>query len=202
MIFSAEDGSALDPEVERAARLRWAPPDNEVPGQLGTPTILAVTDDAAVLLLAVRHHSAGLLLTFQFLTRIDAEPSGFPDDSFIGLELGDGRRVVFDPHRMSDEDPYVLNHRGGGGGGRQYELTFWFTPAPPPGDVTVVVHALRFGLPEGRIVLPAADLAAARAQVRELWPWTPERPDRYQPPPRPAPPTGGWFDTADSSHQP
>src|SRR4051812_2930783 len=89
------DPSDVDPAFERAARLRWTAPDNEVPGRLGEPTVVAADADAAVVLAAVWHYSAGLVLSLEFRRRVDGDDwQRFPDDTFIGVELADGTKVV------------------------------------------------------------------------------------------------------------
>ncbi|WP_028045102.1 hypothetical protein [Cellulomonas sp. URHE0023] len=197
---SSDDGSETDPEALRAARVRWSPPENEVPAQAGGPAVVAADGDAAVVLQSVLQYSAGLLIGLEFRRRADGDHwQRFPEDTFLGVELADGTKVVADPSGRNDATAvaYSLVQRGGGGGGRRYELTYWLSPTPPAGDVVLVVHAVGLGLPEGRVVLPAAELAGALEQVRELWPWEPERPDAYRPPDRPVPP-GGWFESTES----
>jgi hypothetical protein len=34
--------------------------------------------------------------------------------------------------------PSLIDH-GGGGGGRTFEMNYWLTPMPPPGDLTIIV---------------------------------------------------------------
>ncbi|WP_123372129.1 hypothetical protein [Cellulomonas sp. PhB150] len=197
-VVVGDDGEP-DPEQQRAVRVRWSPPENEVGALVRGPVVIVATDDAAAVLGSAVHYSAGVLLSVQLSRRQEARGArygrGMPDEPLVGVELADGRRVAVDTYRLDErDDGVVMTAQGGGGGGRSFAFSYWLSPAPPAGDLTVVVHAVDHGLPEGRAVLAADDLAAARSRVVELWPWVPDPPDSHEPPPRPTPPPGGWFD--------
>jgi len=181
------------------ARQRWHPPDNEVPAVLD-PVVLVATADAAVTLAPVRVFSAGIELTVECRRRVPllGDPTArafIRQQVFVGVELADGRRVVAERLRPPSED-YSLRQRSGGSDDLCATFVYWFSPAPPPGDLVVVVHAVDLDLPEARVTLAAADLAAARDRVVELWTWTPPLDETYVPPPEPVPPAGGWFEVA------
>jgi len=192
------DDEDMDPDERRRAHQRWSPPENEVAALVGGPAVVVADGDAAIVLSGVEHYSCGLRFTLQLYRRVeppmDRARHGFPREVFVGVELADGTRVMENDFHRTGAERFALSQRGGGGGGRTYEMAYWLAPAPPDGAVTVVVHAPDHQLPEGRVVLAADDLAAARARVVELWPWEPDPPHSHEPPPRPTPPAGGWFD--------
>ncbi len=187
--------------IQRARRMNV--PENEVPGVASAAQVLARNGDAAVWLGPVEVFGGGVRLSVQLLLRRSdavpddaANPWGGMRQVLVGVELPDGQRVVAadGPGAWLDHgDGPMLVHNGGGGGGRTFAYTWYLSPLPEPGDLVVVAAFPAGGLTEGRAVVPAADLAAARAAVVTLWPW---EPDAQTPPPRPGrpkAPEGGWF---------
>lgn len=198
------EGEDVGPD---ALPVRWMPPDNEVPGVLGLGQVLTRTADAALLLLALSVYSTGAVLDLALLRRVEADPMAEryqPMDHgvLVGIEMADGRVATSigtsAPGLRDPVDAQVpaLNALGGGGGGRSYELSYWLTPAPPPGDLVVLAVGEPLGLPEGRVVVPASALAGARGRCERLWPREPERQWSPQDVPRPHVPRGGWFERA------
>jgi hypothetical protein len=200
---SLTSGSGPDEEwIERARRMNV--PENEVPGIASPAQVLARNGDAALWLEPVAVFSGGIRLSVQLLLRRSdavpdddgANPWGGMRQVLLGVELPGGRRLVAedDPARwLDDGDAPMLVHNGGGGGGRTFASTWYLSPLPEPGDLVAGAAFPAGRRTEGRVVLPAADLAAARAAVVRLWPW--ER-DVDRPPPsrsRPKAPEGGWF---------
>lgn len=196
-----------DATVPAALPVRWMPPDNEVPGVLGVGQAVTRTADAALLLLALRVYSTGVVLDLALRRRVEPDPSAEryqPTDHglLVGVELADGRVATsvgtsaLGLREPEDADVPALSTLGGGGGGRSYELSYWLTPAPPPGDLVVLAVGEPLGLPEGRVVVPAAALAEARERGERLWPREPERQWAPQDLPRPQVPPGGWFERA------
>lgn len=202
-LATSDDGEG--PEALRAMVLRHQPPENEVGGTLAGAHVLAQTEDVAVVLHAARCYSMGLeldlriaLRTFRPHRRLHDETWEAVQQAWVGVELADGTRVVSRSARHGltvPEDPatHTLSTSGGGGGGRTYRTTYWLTPAPPEGDVVVVVALPLLGVPETRHVLPGAALAAARADAVELWPWEPDPEPETVEPERGEVPEGGWF---------
>lgn len=198
------EGEDVGPD---ALPVRWMPPDNEVPGVLGLGQVLTRTADAALLLLALSVYSTGAVLDLALFRRVEADPMAEryqPMDHgvLVGIEMADGRVATSigtsAPGLRDPVDAQVpaLNALGGGGGGRSYELSYWLTPAPPPGDLVVLAVGEPLGLPEGRVVVPASALAGARERCERLWPREPERQWSPQDVPRPHVPRGGWFERA------
>lgn len=198
------EGEDVGPD---ALPVRWMPPDNEVPGVLGLGQVLTRTADAALLLLTLSVYSTGAVLDLALLRRVEADPMAEryqPMDHgvLVGIEMADGRVATsIGTSALGLRDPEdaqvpALNALSGGGGGRTYELSYWLTPAPPPGDLVVLAVGEPLGLPEGRVVVPGAALAGARERCERLWPREPERQWSPQDVPRPQVPRGGWFEQA------
>lgn len=190
-----------------ALAVRWMPPDNEVPGVLGLGQVVTRTADAALLLLTLGVYSTGAVLDLVLVRRVEADPrteryQPMDHGILVGIEMADGRVATSlgtsAPGLREPEDAHVpaLNALGGGGGGRTYELRYWLTPAPPPGDLVVLAVGEPLGLPEGRVVVPGGALAEARERCERLWRREPERQWSPQDVPRPEFPRGGWFERA------
>lgn len=194
-----------DETGSQAWQLR-VPPDNEVGGTVAVDVVVTRNDDVAVALRFVRVHSNGVVISLTLQRRSDQDPAlrrepfhGMDADVLIGVELSDGSVATsagVQPFLDADpSEPQVplLQPRGGGGGDREYEMTYWLTPLPPPGDLVVVAASVPLDLPEGRAVVPARAVAEAAGRRRTLWPREPDRP--YEPGNglRPEVPAGGWF---------
>jgi hypothetical protein len=202
---------ALTPEeFEQWQRLR-EPPDNEVPEPVPSAALLARTDDVAVALTSVAACSTGF--SFEVAVRMRHTPDPF-DDPFgwavrgpgsdghllVGVEFADGRRAsVLDgfgwpprPGRSGGEDDVVLTPTSGNGGGRSFDQRWWVSPLPPDGPLRVVVRWDARGLQEAVSELDGSAVAAAGRRAVQLWPWEPERPEGFEPPPPPRP-ASGWF---------
>ncbi|RYV49370.1 hypothetical protein [Pengzhenrongella frigida] len=117
----------------------------------------------------------------------------------IGIELSDGSVATSSYGRSflnaesTDLAGPLLQPQGGGGGDREYEMSYWLTPLPPPGDLVVMVASVPLDLPEGSVVVPAHALAEAADRHRTLWPREPDRPHGPRAERRPEVPSGGWF---------
>ncbi|NYI59038.1 hypothetical protein [Cellulomonas soli] len=198
----ASDGD--DPAELQAHLTRYQPPENEVGAEIGGVHVLSRTEDVALVLAGARVHSTGIELELELRLRVAGHDGTRHRDfweaveqTWVGVALADGTRVVARPARSFGRRPgeatYVLSQSGGGGGGRSYRQTFWLSPAPPAGDLVVVVANPELGLPEGRHTLPTAALAEAAATALVLWPWEPDPPVDPDDAGRPSPPPSGWF---------
>jgi len=208
-IVSMGPGGAPDDEERRRfveLMRRQQIPENEVPGLATGAQLLSGTGDAALHLGPIEVFSTGVRLpVVVLLRRSDAlEAMGhdafqrFQEGLFLGVQLPDGRKVAdsrqwwMPPGDGAEGEPMLI-HNSGGGGARKFQFDWFLTPVPDPGDLLVVAAMPGVGLPEGRAVVTAAAMAAARAAVVELWPWEedvqPAQPQRE----RPSPPEGGWF---------
>lgn len=194
---------------------RINPPENEIPGALPLSHVIGRTDQLAVALVGAFVYSTGL--SVHLAVRIRNPEPGHHDDLYaevtghrrrgggdvasllLGVEYPDGRtatnlgdwRSAF--ARDEDDDRPVLHPGGGGGGGATLDMDFWLWPLPPPGDVTIVCAWPTRGLDETRTTVQAADLAAARSRVVELWPWEPPAEPAVLPPSPPPDLPEGWF---------
>lgn len=191
----------------------WAagPPENEVPTPVAVHAVLARTDDVAAALVGGHVYSTGLELDLAVRRRRDdpASPDLFslvegyghrygvsasPDRLLLGVDLADGSVATNAGPEPDGDDAPRLGDRGGHGGGGSMDKKLWLTPVPPDGDVVVVCAWEALGIPETRVVLPAAALAGARDRVVTLWPLEP-RAEHTEPPRVPLRlPAGGWFE--------
>lgn len=186
------------------ARFRFAPPDNEAPAAVGVSGVIGRSADTAILLGGLARYTNGLHIDLAIRRRLDPEQPDhlhamFNAGLLVGVELADGRAVVggyHDWNSLPAADEPVLTHRGGGGGGREWSSTLWLTPAPPPGDLVIVVACPALGVDESRFTVDAEALRAAADTAEVLWPREPDQVHRHiEPPPVDVPP-GGWFERA------
>ena len=182
---------------------RMSPPDNEVPVVLPQNVLLARTDDVAVALLGLQVSSTGV--SFHLTVRVRASALRRLDHTLnelvwdhgvrggrflMGVEFADGRRASNVPDASSEG---IVFHSGGGGGGdTAIDQSWWLSPLPPEGPLTVVVRCPEAGLAETSTVLDGAAIRRAADDVLTLWPW--ESPERdHEPPSRPDLPGDSWF---------
>lgn len=220
MWMSSRGGSAGDPptpeQLEQWHR-RMSSPENEFPGSVGLSVLLGRTDDAAVGLTHLEAFSAGFRFTLAVRVRqprpqfargglhmlisphvaqgVDVR---LEDRLLLGIEYSDGRRAstltdmrMRGPGAMSDTEQLVLVRQGGGGGAHSVDQSYWVTPLPPEGPVTVVLAWPGFGMPESRTTVDSAAILAAASRSQRLWP-----PQSATEPPEPPPaprPSSGWF---------
>ncbi|MET1063058.1 MAG: hypothetical protein ABWX71_09205 [Aeromicrobium sp.] len=186
------------------SRFRFSPPDNEAPAAVGASGVIGRSADAAILLVGLARYSCGLQIDLAVRRRLDPEPTDqlhatFDSGLLAGVELADGRTVVAgytDWATFPAADEPMLTHRGGGGGGREWSSSLWLTPAPPPGDLVVIVACPSLGVGESSLTIDAEALRAAADKAEVLWP---REPDRAQPAALRTPidvPQGGWFERA------
>lgn len=195
------------PEQVQAWHRKIDPPDNELPGTIPFHAVLAKTDDLAVALAGADAYSTGISIEIAIrLRRADQSPYGFHADPYdpggtgllVGVAYPDGRTAsnVSNPHFPDPialgDAPILLAH-GGGGGGRTFQMDYWLTPMPPPGELTIIVAWPARNIAESRTVIPAGAIAQGLSAHIELWPWQPPEESEPSPPPKPVLPKGGWF---------
>jgi hypothetical protein len=93
--------------------------------------------------------------------------------------------------RLSADAP-VLRPDGGGGDDQAYDGSFWLSPIPTAGDLTVVCAWLAHGIGETRSVIARQLIEDALARIVELWP-PQDEPATPPAPPPPVLPPDGWF---------
>lgn len=201
------------------------PPENEVPIGVPISAVLGRTGDVAVALMGAQAYSSGV--TLQVAVRLRREPAGPLRSSMhdlidgrggaddvdqrllLGLEYSDGRIATnlgglrrlsgLDEDRADDVREPVLIPNGGGGGDRHWDQTYWLSPSPPSGPLTVVCTWTAFAVAETLTVLDGAAFAEASSRSEVLWPWEPE--EQQEQPTRPARPATGWFAGAGRRHR-
>lgn len=165
-------------------RPEWTgPPENVLPGVLGTGVVLVNTGALAVAVPVLAVWPTGALVTLELRRREyadggDLDPftwrHGPPqaDGLRFGVGFSDGRKALGEwPGRPAGppERP-VLLPRGGHGGGLSYEQELWLWPLPPDGPVELVCEWPAQGVGEARATLDGGELRAAAARAIELWP--------------------------------
>jgi hypothetical protein len=183
------------------------PPDNELPGATPFHAVLAKSDDLVIAVVGADAYSTGMSIRIAIrLRRLDASLHGFDEPPYgpgggtllVGVAYPDGRTAsTVNSRRLPDsvtpEDAPSLMDHGGGGGGRTFEMNYWLTPMPPPGDLTIIVAWPTRDIPESRTVISGDVIAQGASANVELWPWQPTESDEPPPPPKPVLPEGGWF---------
>lgn len=185
-------------------RARFAPPDNEAPAVIAASGVIGRSADAAVLLSGVACYTRGVAIDLAIRRRVDPEPADVLHASsdaglLVGVELADGRTVVAG-HDVWSAPPAVgeptLVLRSAGGGGREWAISLWLAPAPPPGDLVVVVAHPALAVDEASVRVDAESLRVAAGRAEVLWPREPDRAEPALPPVRTDVPRGGWFERA------
>ena len=210
-------GDALTPEQVNEWHRRMSPPQNELPAGVGLTVLVGRTDDTAVGVTQIEAFSTGWRFTLAVRlrqVRPELVRGGlFPligshvhpgveiplaDRLLLGIEYADGQRAstLYDmrmpePGAREDAQRLVLVQEGGGGDDHSYDQTYWVTPLPPEGPVTLVLAWPNFGVPESRTAIDSAAIRAAAGHSHVLWPPQPAM-ERPEPPPPPRPPSG-WF---------
>ncbi len=172
-----------------------------MPSVVGVSGVVGRSADAAILLVGLTLYTTGLQIELGIRRRLDPEPDDRMHSSadaglLVGVELSDGRAVVAWRNGWSNWPAGhvpVLTHRSGGGGGREWASTLWLTPAPPAGDLVLVVANLALGVDESTFTVGAAAMAAAADKVEVLWPREPDQAFPAIQRPKVDVPPGGWF---------
>ncbi len=194
--------------AQRRQRRRMRLPTNEMGGVVATDSPVLRSADYAVHLETARMFSTGLQLQFRVVTRKSPEDArgamslmGMSRDRddrlWLGVKLADGRKATTigggPPAAGLDAAAFSLARVDGHGSKLSASVSFFLTPLPPPGPVTVVLAWPAFGIAESTVVLTGDAIVAAAERVVILWPeqeeedgWARRRP--------PTPPPGGWFE--------
>lgn len=204
------------PEELVALRRQWqrklSVPKNEVGGVVFVEPAVFRSTECALQLELTRVFSTGVQFQFRVVVRqqparqlgqAPTAPSmlgmGHSGDDalWVGVKLADGRKVTNAGGRRPGvefrEDDVTLARIGGQGSGNSALLTYFLTPTPPPGPVTLILAWPAFDIEESTLVIAGDELAAAAARKMTLWPEQPED-ERFKPTRPPRPPLGGWFE--------
>ena len=198
-----EESSAEEHELRWRRRQR---PDNEVPASVAFDAVLVDTDSLVIFLSGLRVYSRGLEFVLEIRAR-HADPAdedtyagrllhGHRGDALLlGVEFADGRsgaNIRTAQTSTYDEHAPVLHSGGGGGDDRAADASYFLSPLPPPGDLTLVYALPARGIGERVVRLPTEEILEAASRARVLWPWEPERRRERAREPADLPP-GGWF---------
>jgi hypothetical protein len=196
-------GNWPDGELDDDALRRTRTPENELPVALSENVLLARTDDAVVALRGMHVYSTGLAFDLSVRVRPGSlsgielhdvlwRPGPGAPPLLLGLELADGTRVdnVGEPGWGGD---VVFTQGGGTGSEYSVDHSWWLSPLPPAGPLTVVVRCPDLGLTETSTVLDGTAIRAAADRVVALWPWEPPRRRPDQPPSPQEIPEDSWF---------
>lgn len=155
---------------KRSRRLRrdeYGRPTLVLPSYLSEDVVLAVSDEAAVLMHGIACYPSGFSFDLEVTKRYavredeeeeDPEPFGLwarrsKDVARFGIEYSDGRRAMLDRDRFAvrgggDSAPIAIVQGGGSGGGGHYLTELWVQPLPPAGPVTFAVEWTAVGIEE------------------------------------------------------
>jgi hypothetical protein len=183
-MWSSTFSSDGDPDPDLLRRM--SAPDNEIPVAVPLNVLLARTEDVAVALLGLQVFTTGLSFDLALRSRSGRNGRDLDDLLFehrphrsgsflLGIELSDGRRQSSAPGAGWGADPWprsdadVVFHAGGGGGGdRSVDQSWWLSPLPPEGPLTVVVRCDALGLGETTTVLDATAISRRFAETRHF----------------------------------
>jgi hypothetical protein len=173
-----------------------APPENIAPGRLYIDLMIAESPSVSLSVVLLKAYSAGLSFDLVCRGETGDNPSGpFPGMPFFGgrplidgglgfgLQFADGRAAIANrppferPLLARPQAPVLRPVSGGSGGGRESRTSLWLWPLPPPGPLAFVCEWQLKGIAETRTSIDGADVVAAAAKARELWP------DDRDPPP-------------------
>ena len=195
------DWPDAEPDDETLRRTRV--PENELPVTLPDLVLLARTDDTVVALRGMHVYSTGLAFDLSVRIRPGSlsgtelhdvlwRPGPGAPPLLLGLELADGTRVdnVGEPGRDGD---VVFTQGSGTGSEYSVDHSWWLSPLPPAGPLTVVVRCPELGLPETSTLLDGTAIRAAADRVVALWPWEPPRRRPHRSPSPQVIPEDSWF---------
>jgi hypothetical protein len=165
-----------------AVGLNWARearrrPAAELPRAAESGLLLAQTDVVAVAVTAIWVFRSG----FEVWIGIRFRQPGLalqtePDDEslHIGVRFADGRKVanvgsVPNPPGSVPGD-LILSPLSFGGGMLDRSQSYWVSPLPPAGPMTVVCEWAAFGIPETAKDVDTGQILRGAQQVIKLWP--------------------------------
>lgn len=142
-----------------------------VPGYLAEDVVLAVSDQAAIVMHGVACYPRGFAFSLEAISRyevtLDDETEEDMDSPFpfalwrpsrsasgqFGIQYSDGRRATLGERRFMargkrSNDAITITPGGGGGGSGHWRHDVWVQPLPPPGSVTFAVEWRTKGIEE------------------------------------------------------
>jgi hypothetical protein len=177
---------------EREPAPWWKPSDAEFAPLFPIDATIAVNENVAIIVAAVRVYSNGVEFVIDRRIRRGRASSQewremqskihdrfvrlHPERLRYGVLLGDGQQVIVgSPPRVHGVVPekHTLNRTSGGSTGSEdfyrADDAMWLWPLPPEGPVEVVVQWPAFDVPESRVVLDSVPLRELASQARPVW---------------------------------
>ncbi|MGV9822968.1 hypothetical protein [Nocardia xishanensis] len=199
------------PESSQSGSTRANPaprskPSNQIPAVLAVERILARTDDLAVALVGARVYRAGVELAIEIFTRRRRVPvpdmfgGGHPDAAksqlLLGIGFADGRTAT-NVGRTWDgpAGAPVLSMGSASSTNTRATATFYLTPLPPPGPLSIVIAWPALDLAEHRVELDTENIRLAAERATILWPEGTEPVFCDKPPALPQLARGSWFES-------
>ncbi|MEV6340472.1 hypothetical protein AB0M12_37840 [Nocardia vinacea] len=180
-----------------------------MPVAIPVERVLVRTEDVVAALVGARGYREGIELSLHLYVRPGSDhsalsgfsgyPGGVKDQFLVGVEFSDGRTATnIDPWRLDDDADTAILMSGGGGGSTDgfSATTYYLTPLPPPGPLTVIVAWPAAGIAEQRAELDTEAFRRAAERAELLWPAGSEAKPRELPRVVPDFAPGGWFERA------
>jgi hypothetical protein len=164
-------------------------PTLELPGSLAEDAVIAVSDEAAVMLRGFACYPSGFAFELAVTTRYEisdfedplhGDPFGLwgrrPDGAGrFGVAFSDGRRATLERPRSMPEPaaaPISIVPGGGGGGAGYYASGLFVQPLPPPGPVTFAVEWKSAGIEETLHTIDGELFIEAAKRAKRVFPPT------------------------------
>lgn len=179
-----------------------SPPDNELPVTVPITGAAVRAGDLAIALTHALVFSTGWELHAVGRLRPSAghtffESPGRREGLLLGVRYVDGREgaSILPPWSAEPTTPgdVTVQEYGGGGSAHEREYSWWLTPLPPRGPVTLVLGGPDLDPGEHSFDIEGAALADASDRVVTLWPWEPPRHEEPEPPSGDQFREGSWF---------
>jgi hypothetical protein len=151
----------------RLRRDEYGRPTLVLPRYLAEDAVLAVSDEAAVLMHGIACYPSGFAFELEVIKRYEVRPDEDEEDlepfglwarrpqhaARFGVQYSDGRRATLDQHsfpgrRGRADAPIAIVSGGGSGGGGHYSSELWVQPLPPAGPVIFAVEWTEAGIEE------------------------------------------------------
>ncbi|MEV6140684.1 hypothetical protein AB0L63_32540 [Nocardia sp. NPDC051990] len=179
-----------------------------MPVAIPVERVLVRTEDVVAALVGARAYREGIELSLHLyvqqgsdhsaLSGFHGYPGGVKDQFLVGVEFCDGRTATnIDRWRLDDDADTAILMSGGSSASDGFSATtYYLTPLPPPGPLTVIVAWPAAGIAEQRVELDTEAFRRSAERAEVLWPVDSEAKSRELPRVVPDFAPGGWFERA------